>query len=87
MCIVHSNHCNVIVGVFVCSVYIGFWDGNYVNQLPYVWHYVVVKNSFKHARWNPRGPMCFRCPGCLICQDPVSCYCHFVLWPLGLRFG
>ena len=21
MCIVHSNHCNVIVGVFVCSVY------------------------------------------------------------------
>ena len=28
----------------------GFWDGDYVSQLPYVWYYVGVKSSFQHAR-------------------------------------
>ena len=40
------------------------WDGDYVNQLPYVWYYVGAKSSFQHAReeaLSPRGPMCFRC--------------------------
>ena len=31
-------------------VFVGVWDGDYVSQLPYVWYYVVVKSSFKHAR-------------------------------------
>ena len=30
-------------------VFVGFWDVDYVSQLPYVWYYVVVKSSFKHA--------------------------------------
>ena len=29
---------------------LGFWDGDYVSQLPYVRYYVVVKSSFKHTR-------------------------------------
>ena len=32
---------------------------------------------------SPIGPMCFRCLICLICQDLVSNYFHFVLLPLG----
>ena len=32
---------------YVC---IGFWDGDYVSQLPYVWYYVGVMSSFQHAR-------------------------------------
>ena len=32
------------------SVFGGFWDGDYVSQLPYVWYYVGVKSSFQHAR-------------------------------------
>ena len=31
-------------------MFVGFWDGDYVNQLPYVCYYVVVKSRFKHAR-------------------------------------
>ena len=31
-------------------VFVGLWDVDYVSQLPYVWYYVVVKGSFKHAR-------------------------------------
>ena len=31
-------------------VFVGFWDGDYVSQLPYVWYYVGVKSSFQHAR-------------------------------------
>ena len=27
-----------------------FWDGDYVNQLPYVWYYVGVKSRFQYAR-------------------------------------
>ena len=29
---------------------LGFWDGDYVSQLPYVWYYVVVKSGFQYAR-------------------------------------
>ena len=29
---------------------LGFGMGDYVSQLPYVWYYVGVKNSFQHAR-------------------------------------
>ena len=29
---------------------LGFGDGDYVSQLPYVWYYVGVKISFQHAR-------------------------------------
>ena len=44
-------------------VFVGFWDEDYVSQLPYVCYYVVVKNSFKYALRiaSPREPVCFRC--------------------------
>ena len=32
------------------SLIVGFWDGDYVSQLPYVLYYVCVKSSFQHAR-------------------------------------
>ena len=32
------------------SVSVGFWDGDYVSQLPYVWYYVFVKSSCKYTR-------------------------------------
>ena len=32
------------------SMSVGFWDGDYVSQLPYVWYYVGVKSSFQNAR-------------------------------------
>ena len=32
------------------SMSVGFWGGDYVSQLPYVWYYVGVKSSFQHAR-------------------------------------
>ena len=36
---------------FPClCLFVGFWDWDYVSQLPYVWYYVSVKKSFKHAR-------------------------------------
>ena len=35
---------------FLLSVFVWFWDGEYVIQLPYVRYYVVVKNRFKHSR-------------------------------------
>ena len=31
-------------------VFVGFWDRDYVSQLPCVRYYVFVKNSFKHTR-------------------------------------
>ena len=37
------------MGLYEVYVFVGFWDGNHVIQLLYVWYYVVVK-SFKHAR-------------------------------------
>ena len=30
--------------------FVGFWDGDYVSQLPCVRYYVFVKSSFKHDR-------------------------------------
>ena len=49
-------------GTIVC-VFVGFWDRDYVNQLPCVRYYVFVKSSFKHTREDAslRGHMCFRC--------------------------
>ena len=48
-----------------CPVYIfvGFWNGDYVSQLPYVWYYVVVKSSFQHSRdeCEPKKVYVFRC--------------------------
>ena len=38
-----------VLGALV-YVFVGFWDGDNVIQLPYVWYYVLVKSSFKHAR-------------------------------------
>ena len=32
------------------SMSVGFWDGDYVSQLPYVWYYVGDKSSFQQAR-------------------------------------
>ena len=36
---------------YPCLVYVfvGFWDGDYVSQHSYVWHYVVVRGSFQYA--------------------------------------
>ena len=31
-------------------VFVGFWDRDYVSQLPCVKYYVFVKNSFKYTR-------------------------------------
>ena len=31
-------------------VFVGFWDMDYVSQLPCVRYYVFVKSSFKHTR-------------------------------------
>ena len=31
-------------------VFVGFWDGDYISPLPYVWYYVGVKCSFHHVR-------------------------------------
>ena len=46
-----------------CPGGVGFWDEDYVSQLPYVWYYVGDKSSFNMLLRNasPRGPMCFRC--------------------------
>ena len=30
-------------------VFVGFWDRDYVSQLPCVRYYVVIKRSFKHT--------------------------------------
>ena len=38
------------MGLYVVYVFVGFWDGDYVSQLPYVWYYFGVKSSFQHAR-------------------------------------
>ena len=35
---------------YPCLCLVGFWDGDYVSQLPYVWYCVGVKSSFKHVR-------------------------------------
>ena len=44
-------------------VFVGFWDGDYVSQLPYVRYYVVVKCRFKHAReeCESKRAYVFRC--------------------------
>ena len=37
------------IRALVC-VFVGFWDRDYVSQLPCVRYYVFVKSSFKHTR-------------------------------------
>ena len=32
--------------VRLSNVFVGFWDGDYVSQLPYVWYYVGVNSRF-----------------------------------------
>ena len=39
----------LVIGAIV-HVFVGFWDGDYVSQLAYVWFYVGVKSSFQHDR-------------------------------------
>ena len=34
----------------IVYIFVGFWDGDNVRQLPYVWYYVLVKSCFKHTR-------------------------------------
>ena len=41
--------CFVMQMLYVC-VFVGFWDRDYVSQLPCVRYYVFVKSSFKHTR-------------------------------------
>ena len=45
-----------------CLCFVGFGDGDYVCQLPYVWHYVGVKSILNMFVRNasPRRPMCFK---------------------------
>ena len=60
-----------------------FGMGDYIIQLPYVWYYVVVKSSFKHAREGcecPREHMCFRS---LMFSLLGPCELLFFLLPLG----
>ena len=61
-------------GALVC-VFVGFWDTDYVSQLPCVRYYVFVKSSFKHTReeCESKRAYVFRCRY-LVCQDLVSCY-------------
>ena len=42
---------------------LGFGNGDYVSQLPYVWYYVGVKSIFNMLVKNAssRGSMCCRC--------------------------
>ena len=45
-------------------VFVEFWDGDYVSQLPYVWYYMLVLRAVFNMlvrNASPRGPMCFRC--------------------------
>ena len=35
--------------------FVGFWDEDYVSQLPYVWYYVVSNMLVRNA--SPRGHM------------------------------
>ena len=52
----------LVRGALVC-VFVWFWDGDYVGQLPYMWYYVGVKSSYQHAREDasPKRHMCFKC--------------------------
>ena len=38
------------MGLYEVCVFVGFWDRDYVSQLPCVRYYVFVKSSFKHTR-------------------------------------
>ena len=38
------------MGLYEVCVFVGFWDRDYVSQLPCVRYYVFVKSSFNHTR-------------------------------------
>ena len=40
-------------------VFVGFCDGEYVSQLPYVCYYVGVKSSFQNAREECESNMAY----------------------------
>ena len=56
--ILHSRSHDCLIGALV-YVFVGFWDGDYVSQLPYVWYYVGVKSSFQHAREECESKMTY----------------------------
>ena len=60
-----------------------FCDGDYVNQLPYVWYYVVVKSILKHAREEQSKRMYVF--WCLMISVSRPCELLFLLFllPLG----
>ena len=35
---------------YPCVVFVGFWDRDYVSQLPCVRYYVFAMSNFKHTR-------------------------------------
>ena len=44
-------YCDMFSVVNVVNfVFVGFWDRDYVSQLPCVRYYVFVKSRFKHTR-------------------------------------
>ena len=51
-------------GIWACIgalvyVIVGLWDGDYISQLPYLWYYVGVKNSFQHDREECESKRCY----------------------------
>ena len=44
-----------------CLCFVGFWDGDYLSQIPYVLYYVGVKSSYEHAReeWESKRAYVF----------------------------
>ena len=38
------------MGLYEAPFFVGFWDRDYVSQLPCVMYYIFVKSSFKHTR-------------------------------------
>ena len=61
-----------------------FWDGDYVSQLPYVRHNVLVKSSLKHAReeCESKRAYVFRC-----LMFSLSGPCELVFYFVLLRLG
>ena len=53
----------MVMGVCLRRGFVGFWDRDYVSQLPCVRYYVFVRSSFKHTceECDSKSPMCFRC--------------------------
>ena len=56
---------HLLILITTCHVFVEFWDGDYVRQLPYMKYYDVVKRSVKRNRVECESKrmhnMCFRC--------------------------